>query len=333
MATVLVSIISEQGFANLVYYKQNFDRFDSLVFITTKQMEDKRFDVNLEIAMGVQPNTAKRVRVQNDIYNDIIAALESSGLSDNDEYHVNLTGGTKMMSIATYDFFKQKRSRLVYIPIGQHYFIDMENDHLLKRINYQVSLEEYLALYGIRYEGNRNLSKPYSNASRIFSDIVKKDFNLPLYIRNAHTYFSAPADRKYHSGEWFEEYVYNRIKNELGLASSQICMSAKIYREDSILNDNEIDVLFIKDNVLSIVECKVTMYGNGEPKKTVENYLYKIAAIAKDLGLKVNSYLFTMHNMNQFPEATLANFEKRRSILGITKIVDGKSMLNNKLPL
>ena len=87
---------------------------------------------------------------------------------------------------------------------------------------------------------------------------------------------------------------------------------------------------FVKDNNLYMIECKVSMHGFGaKEQETVEKYLYKIAAIKKDLGLKVNSYLFTLHNMNRFSADTISNIQKRASILGINGIFDGPRLTRN----
>ena len=50
-----------------------------------------------------------------------------------------------------------------------------------------------------------------------------------------------------------------RIKKELNLREQDIAMSLKIYREDSQNNDNEIDVAFMYENTLYIIECKVSI--------------------------------------------------------------------------
>ena len=131
-----------------------------------------------------------------------------------------------------------------------------------------------------------------------------------------------------YGGRWFEEYCYCRLKREFKLTDDAIGKSAAIYREGSQSNDNEIDVLFVKDNMLYIFECKVGMIGNNSPKETIEQYQYKLAAIAKDFGLKVEAYILTLHkifNNKTFSDSTIANIRKRQSILGLRGIIDSSA--------
>lgn len=86
-------------------------------------------------------------------------------------------------------------------------------------------------------------------------------------------------------------------------------------------------MVFVKDNALYVIECKVSMTGYGKvPKSVVDEYLYKLAAISKDFGLRVNSYIFTLHQMWRFSKATQENMSKRMRILGIRDIIDGPKL-------
>ncbi len=42
---------------------------------------------------------------------------------ENSEFVVNLTGGTKIMSIAAYEYFKDFSSKMIYVPIPKNEFI------------------------------------------------------------------------------------------------------------------------------------------------------------------------------------------------------------------
>ena len=123
-----------------------------------------------------------------------------------------------------------------------------------------------------------------------------------------------------------------RIKKELNLREQDIAMSLKIYREDSQNNDNEIDVAFMYENALYIIECKVSMNGYGKEKwQTIEDYLYKLAAISKDFGRIVRPYIFTLHKMEKLPDGSLKGLQKRMQILGIRNIIDGKQLSKQKI--
>lgn len=336
MSKVLISILSDNLIANFLFYKEKHQEFDEQIFITTPEMKAKGVGNNLETAMGLELNSIRRIEVPNDCYSDVIEKLETENLPNDNEYWVNQTGGTKPMSIAVFQFFQSRNARFVYLPIGGKAFLDLTDKSILYGITYTASLNEYLALYGVRYESNSKIVHGEQQLNEIFNDVKKSNWNLPPNLRKADTCYENPEDRVFYKGAWFEEYSYMRIKRDFGLRDDQISLSAKLYRKDSLVNDNEIDVIFVKDNTLHIVECKVSMYGNVthggvDPKDTVTDYLYKLAAIAKDLGLRVNAYLFTLHRMSKFSEGNLKGFDNRVKILGLKGIFDGNLLA--KMPL
>jgi len=334
MSKVLISILSDHIIPNYLYFKETEGSYDDMLFITTCYAEEKGIDMNLESAMGFNPNSVRRVHVSNENYALICEELAKEGFNKDDEYCINQTGGTKAMSIAIYWFFQDYHARFVYIPIGtnEYFTFGEEMSHL---INYRLTLKEYLSLYGMRYECDDNLIYDENFTDDVFLKLKRSKFNLfaERRIINAQQ-LPTPEEKRYWGGSWFEEYVYNRIRNEYFLSKDEVGMSVKIYRKDSLVNDNEIDIAFVKDNALYVIECKVSMFGWGEePKNVVEKYLYKLAAISKDLGLHVNSYLFTLHQMHKFNDMTLSNIQKRTSILGIKGIYDGIKLSKDKLDL
>lgn len=168
----------------------------------------------------------------------------------------------------------------------------------------------------------------------IFESVQKSHFYLPKKLWNAQE-AATPELRRYLGGEWFEEFSYFKLKEAFNLRDEDIAVSLKIYREnESTKNDNELDVAFMFNNVLYVVECKVTMTGYGrDPKLVVDDYLYKLAAISKDFGLQVSAYIFTLHRMQTFSDEVKLNFLNRCRILGIKGIVTGKMFSNIKASL
>lgn len=198
---------------------------------------------------------------------------------------------------------------------------------------YRISLKEYFTLYGLQFDCDNTCLKDKQTTFRLFEKQKERNFILSDEINYSHQAKKA-SDKRYYSGAWFEEYVYLRIKQELGLRDQYIAMSLKIYRNDFKHNDNEIDVAFMFENTLYIIECKVSMTGFGKgTRHTIENYLYKLAAISKDFGLVVRPYVFTLHKMEKLPEASLENIQKRMRILGVCKIIDGKQFLKPTIEL
>ena len=272
----------------------------------------------------------KKVILESDQYQEGVQSLENISLPTDVHYIVNLTGGTKIMSLIVYDFFRKLNSSFYYIPIGKNTYCNIEEENM-HALQYRISLREYFTLYGLHYECDNALLKDAETTFQFFEKQKKQKFYLSGEIKKSYQAETA-TDKKYYAGEWFEEYTYLRIKKELNLREQDIAMSLKIYREDAQNNDNEIDVAFMYENTLYIIECKVSMLGYGKkPQQTIEEFLYKLAAISKDFGLIVRPYIFTLHKMEELPDGSLKGLQKRMQILGIRNIIAGKQLSKQKI--
>lgn len=340
MKRILISVLSDYLQPNFLLIKELEGEYDELIFISTEDMEsDKK---KKSYWLGKALNLEKEVRkiiVKDDDYEAIVDRLDKEFFSSEFQYIVNLTGGTKVMSIAVHDFFEKFRPKFYYVPIGKNEIKSFHSKEEGIPLKYRMSLVEYFTLYGLNYKCDNSMIYKAEHSKNLFGRFKNVNFNrsrVPEII-GAQT-LANPSDRRYYGGVWFEEYAYSRLKEELGLNDGQICKSAKIFREASTENDNEIDVMFIKDNLLYIFECKVTMSGvegKQTSAQTIESILYKLAAISKDFGLRVNAYLLTLHkikkNERDFNEKRLEMLEKRRRILGIKGILDSSDFKQQKL--
>ena len=140
----------------------------------------------------------------------------------------------------------------------------------------------------------------------------------------------------YLTGEWFEEYIGSIVKSDLNLSDNEILVGAKIYSnsETKELNsikslidiepkqnqvENEIDVMFIYNNSLYVIECKTSIINiikvqkekkdkNGniilETKEKIQNILgetiYKSDALKTKFGLFAKSYIFTLTDFKEY---------------------------------
>lgn len=325
MSKTIVSILSDHLLPNFLFIKEMEGQYSDLLFVSTPQMEMQEKAMHLEVALGRKEGSVRRIVVANDNYKEILDALRAEQLSGSVEYVVNITGGTKTMSLAVHEYFCQFNASFVYVPIGKNSYYDFSTDQT-HSLDYRVSLNEYFTLYGLAYDYDNDLICDAQRPFKLFDEQKKRNFYLTKELRDAHK-APRPELRRYLGGEWFEEYVYLRIKRDFNLRDEDIAKSVKICRLSSTSNDNELDVVFVRDNALYVIECKVSMTGYGkEPKSVVDEYLYKLAAISKDFGLRVNSYIFTLHQMWRFAKATQENMNKRMRILGIRDIIDGPKL-------
>lgn len=93
----------------------------------------------------------------------------------------------------------------------------------------------------------------------------------------------------YLTGGWFEEYVYYLIQREI--EPDDIAIGVHIDGITEIKHNNELDVCFIKNNQLFVIECKS---GIGSDSMFNE-IVYKVSALKEVLlGNACHSYIFSL---------------------------------------
>jgi hypothetical protein len=310
--THLISLISEHLLPNFLLAKEFEGRYGKHIFITTTRMGEKSMTSRFCNALHIDKKDATIIVVSEDDLPDVMKKLKSEDFSEDDSFIVNITGGTKIMSLGVFTHFlsyKEKAS-FYYIPIGVNKIESVLTGNDLP-LNYRVNIEEYLALYGLNYE----------HATQ--NPVIKGD-----------------------AGAAFEAQIYGRIKNEKQLKTGFIYRGVKLFRNDSKnLNDNEIDVMWTIDNQLFVCECKVSLFKPKEldsenrpinnPAEYLDEIMYKLAAISKDLGIRVNPYIFIKTPLNSkiFNKARMMAVQKRMKIVGIKGLIESNELRNNKLKI
>ena len=101
--------------------------------------------------------------------------------------------------------------------------------------------------------------------------------------------FLKREEMEYLTGGWFEEYVYNLIKTNVN--PDDIAIGTHIDGCPEIKHNNELDVCFIKNNHLFVIECKTGI--NSE--SVFNEIVYKVSALKEVLlGLHCHSYIFSL---------------------------------------
>jgi len=367
---VLVSLVSDQTIPNIEFIKEFQDKVDCYVFITTEFMEsEQKARTNCILAGANIPNVnITRVIVRDDSMSDINAKLLN--LDKSDAFVVNLTGGTKMMSIATYDFFRDKNARIYYKPIRSNKIISIEDDSIFKEINTKLTVNDYLLSYGVE-----------STSATSFEDkkITKKMFDgfidgsldfrlietLRVYYRNRKPRYTISniehntKDEKrienlsefllsvgfcekdepgavitkneiaFLTGGWYEEMCFYYFKDKLVLSDGAIQLGVKLKKSENVL-DNDLDVVFVYNNNLYVVECKTAMSTNGKVSTALFNEtIYKASALRAKFGLSVKNLLLTLSTM----EHKTIDYEDRARVMNISlfgrKYFDGKIELDD----
>ncbi len=84
-----------------------------------------------------------------------------------------------------------------------------------------------------------------------------------------------------------EDYIYFKIKDDLNLNENQIKLGIHInfQKDNSPVSENELDVVFVKDNFLYIIESKLY-------NKNKNNNYYKLSSF--HINIPYNLKIFLM---------------------------------------
>ena len=336
MKTILVSLISDQLYPNLVFIKDN-RMVDNYLAITTTAMEQTGKYAWLKSAAGIEASNWLDPILLDDPYNltRILEQLQIAPQCKNDHlYIVNITGGTKPMSLAAYEFFKELPSHIFYVPINKNFYwkiFPKVNDKIVN-ITYKLSLSEYLTAYGFKiWESNFNTLVGDPSSTNVFYEIffALSDDNFQVLNKLRQRLkseqisiedISGLADLlkkvqfresslgklnrneiRYVSGGWFEEWIYSYLKDFLNLDDCFIGNNITISRKnrDGIDINNQFDILFILDNTLYIIECKTEGVKKQIDKNKLNVYLNKLQSFKNEFGLHVHSHIFTLGNFEK----------------------------------
>jgi hypothetical protein len=322
MRNILVSIISEHLIPNFQLFQHLKDKIDEHLLITTTQMEQSGVTNNF-INLVEKENYPVNVIVTDawDFENILSELNKICEVNSDNKYFVNLTGGTKMVSLAVFHFFRPLNAKMYYVAIGANscqLIYPEQKDQ--EKFRHQLTLKQYLGLYGYDIEYNNTLYKSVKFTKHLFKDIQDRDYNAMANttIRSAlkDRYCRNMADLTYYQGLWFEEYIFQMIKEKLQLNEEQLALGVKVrkYKSEGS-SDNEFDVMFIKNNRLYAIECKSSLGGKSERIDNLEKYLYKLAAAVKNFGLQVTPILAGVGKIDDTQK-----IKDRAGILRITTI-------------
>ncbi len=336
MAKVLVSLVSDQTIPNYLLIKEYEKFIDKFLFISTIEMEKKNKTNLIFDTSGIDKKMKRKIIVEEDANHKIKEKLIKVGFNNKeDEFFINLTGGTKLMSISVYEFFKDKQSTYLYLPFGKnvikHIYLDKESTS--SNIKYRISLKEYFHLLGIKYE-SQEIELNQEQSFELFDKFKINDFMIDHFPRyTANTYFNKLKKSENVAGAWFEDYIYHLFKIRYNLEKQNIAKGLKLYAYDDeeIKNenfDNEIDLAYVKDNSLFTFEAKVSIGKNKPNVKYVDSILYKIGAINKRFGLRPISHLVTMFDFSKLHINSQKNIKRRCEVIGVRNPIDREIIIN-----
>ena len=248
---------------------------------------------------------------------------------------VNITGGTKLISMVCSQFFSRDDNQLYYLPLGQNTLIKIYPHIRSLPVNYRVCVREYLQAQGMSYTSQ----PPDKIMSFEFLKRVFKEFRKHNYSPSQMADLRDNEYKAFFTGGWFEQFVFHRLSQELNLSKDQIeygLLVNNFTEAHRAGNDNELDIVFIHENVLHIVEAKVSIGEKAINKKNLDNILYKLSAINRNFGIQSWPSVITLADLTKEPDSFHMDLARKMKLLGIKTILDRRhfvSSSDNKLNL
>lgn len=326
MQTILVTIVSEQTIPNVLFIKEMQETANAFLFITTKKMESDHKSNSIIEACGLRNDRISSLLIDQDSPFMVKKMVETwlENISEQTSFIVNLTGGNKMTTLVIHSLFKKMNSSFYYIPIGKKSIIQLNEafEEKVLPITYQLDLHTYLKANGVFYNSAETFAFTKEQAYRIFEEYkatgFKREF-FPFLTVSKLTESELPRENA--AGIWFEEYIYYRTCDELKLDEHKSAMSTQFFSElEQPTNDMEFDLVFVLENELYVIECKVSLGKN--PRKTALASLQKLNALTSNFGLTTNLFLITLANMRLINGHFSPDLIKKCKTLKINNIAD-----------
>lgn len=359
---LIVNLLSDQTIPNLLFLKHYYSNGDQILFLSTQKMAQKGIANWLMSAFQLthtsySPDTLHQLILEPFDLHQMKTMLGSYDYAPYDRILVNVTGGTKTMSLVVYDFFQAQGADIYYLTGNQTQILKLfpERGQQDFTLGSEVSLEEYLIAYGyeVKRSHSANISDEYltffmdwflshkteeeqtildqlrENKRRDKGCVINEIEGLASFLQTIkypidYTIEKLPKlDVQFLTGEWFESYVARRITKALSLPVNTIDTGISLKKNGV---SNEFDVLFILQNALYIIECKTYIISAEKPTLVLDT-IYKVAALIKELGLYGNTSIATLNSETQLKKANLDRAKEMKiNILHLEDLTSGKSV-------
>ncbi len=129
------------------------------------------------------------------------------------------------------------------------------------------------------------------------------------------------------AGLWLEDHVYrvmSELKKEPELQVQDLAESAEVIyankaRSQADKVDNELDVVFLADNRLYVIECKTRVFSGKKTNTSASEAIYKLATLKRELGGSQAKAMFVSY----YP---VRDEDKRRADLLGVEICTGRQL-------
>lgn len=353
----IVNIVSAQTTPNYLFVQTMYEEQDVVVWLVTKKME-----FAMQYLRNALPNVLhEEIIIENeDNFKEIKDSLNGKFQSDA-SYYVNLTGGTKILSLSVYEYFKEnhKQTNFYYISIDKkNTIVNIDTQEEIP-IKYRINVNEYFTLYGLSKEEKDEKAVPYllfENAKYMYSllesgiyqrkeittlrekrykdklkpisiddleDASIKDFIISNKFPTKDEGKISKYDVKYIIGEWLEDLIFYITKDKE--KPDSILKGIHIYKDSQSKSNQELDVVYTKDNEFFIRECKTGF----ERESMFNEIVYKATAIKTLFGIGMKSSIYCCREKLDDSEKTVSKMNETLNKMGITYF--GKKEIDDEL--
>lgn len=389
MKTLLISLVSDQTLPNVQLIKEFRNEVTDFLFISTEIMEKKGCRNWIEQACGLKESELLKPKEVNQFsFDDINSKLDEIDFSEFSKIIVNLTGGTKITTLSAYEYFKQLGADIYYVTgIDKEYIkIFPGRNRVVNYFREKITIKEYLSAYGFETKESEQSGIPVEYTNFIYEEFCKNafmnHFDALNYLRKKRNsgvkdLSKAPdcvrvflssinfklsvenrlisSEIKYLTGEWLEEFVGYKIKQELNLSDEELMIGVVLNKEISAYQvnsvksflgeesnktpDNEFDVMFVFNNKFYTVECKtsiINLIEQGENKKIKEQNIlgetiYKADYLKNRFGLFAQSRILTLTDFYEYINSSKNKGEMKNRKNNMEDLINRCNLSNIKL--
>lgn len=309
---IIVSIISEHNVPNISLIRNiNADIYlDILTQISKKEYYSNYINAATNEKKSYITDRFDNIIVdESDPENITNTLLMKNTIFDEAEtIFVNVTGGTKLLSLYTYIFFKEKyanKSKFYYMNItsSSNEFIDLDTKKIIE-MNTVLSLKQYLHSYGYNIQHDAKESFSYETANIILKEYTGSKYKSVRTILNE---FLNLLKDKYLSNKEKRNKLYNSFVIKDIISELQIKYAEKQKNKSTIASivNNKDNICQFIDSIAARVNHTKFRNSNNMNIKTLkyiisgflEEYIYNL--IKKEIFINSKQEYMIEENIKQ----------------------------------
>ncbi|MDP5172417.1 MAG: DUF1887 family CARF protein [Bacteroidia bacterium] len=313
--TTIISLVSDQPMPNVLFIKQ-MPRADRYVFLTTQRMEEEGKSDNILKVCGIDPNKVDHIIAHHEDVTNILEEWKHLEDRPGEHYHINLTGGTKMMALGTFSHFTTHfppdRVSVHYVQLSGGNIQQMYPVDVQQPMQVSISVQDYLDAHGVKLLSAADWLPWEQEARKVFRHVSKQQTNYQIQSRLLESRTNpaelefvslSPEERSFYSGKWLEVWLAAQVRDLLGIPASEIIWDARVNKSGAAISmANEYDVLFVYNNRLYLGECKHFTSKNDKKLSSISKELFKMGGANNLTGLNAKPFFAIVGSLLAMPE-------------------------------